>query len=187
MDLVATRPGVIACNMARTPLTDASVDVAVFCLALMGVDYAQFLREATRVRFCPLCCSAVQCSGVLLIRPLSKKTAHHISLSFSNTLHFIDYGLPKTAYDRQVLRPGGTLWIAEVRSRFAPAEDDDSSGSDDAGLKRFLRALEQSGYRVARQEKSKMFVEVVLKKGSGGGEAFAAKWPPLKACIYKRR
>ena len=28
---------------------DASVDVAVFCLALMGTDYASFLREAFRV------------------------------------------------------------------------------------------------------------------------------------------
>ncbi len=27
----------------------ASVDVAVFCLALMGIDYPAFLREAHRV------------------------------------------------------------------------------------------------------------------------------------------
>jgi ribosomal RNA-processing protein 8 len=49
LDLVSTAPGVIACNMAHTPLADASVDVAVFCLALMGTDYGTFLAEAHRV------------------------------------------------------------------------------------------------------------------------------------------
>lgn len=49
LDLVATKPGVIACNMADTPLASASIDVAVFCLALMGTDYGKFLQEANRV------------------------------------------------------------------------------------------------------------------------------------------
>jgi ribosomal RNA-processing protein 8 len=30
--------------MAHTPLEAASVDVAIFCLALMGTDYAEFLK-----------------------------------------------------------------------------------------------------------------------------------------------
>ncbi len=34
---------------ARGPAGDASVDAAVFCLALMGTDYPAFLREARRV------------------------------------------------------------------------------------------------------------------------------------------
>lgn len=47
--MVACAPGVIACNMAHTPLTDASHDAAVFSLALMGTDYGGFLVEAARV------------------------------------------------------------------------------------------------------------------------------------------
>jgi hypothetical protein len=43
-------PGVVACNMAEVPLPDASVDVAVFSLSLMGTDYGLFLEEAHRVR-----------------------------------------------------------------------------------------------------------------------------------------
>ena len=35
-DLVARAPGVIACDMARVPLAAGVVDVAVFCLSLMG-------------------------------------------------------------------------------------------------------------------------------------------------------
>lgn len=48
-DLVASVPNVAACNMAKLPLEEASVDVAVFCLSLMGTDYGSFLREAARI------------------------------------------------------------------------------------------------------------------------------------------
>lgn len=48
-DLVATAPGVVACNMLALPLGAASVDAAVFCLSLMGTDYGSFLEEAARV------------------------------------------------------------------------------------------------------------------------------------------
>lgn len=40
--------GVVACNMSDVPLGDASVDVAVFCLSLMGTDYGDALAEAHR-------------------------------------------------------------------------------------------------------------------------------------------
>ncbi|PRW58393.1 Ribosomal RNA-processing 8 [Chlorella sorokiniana] len=48
-DLVATAPGVVACNMAALPLPDASVDATIFCLSLMGTDYGLFLQEAARI------------------------------------------------------------------------------------------------------------------------------------------
>eukprot|EP00898_Chlorokybus_atmophyticus_P006790 jgi/Chlat1/7111/Chrsp57S06738 len=49
MDLVAYNPAVTACNIADTPLQPSAVDVAVFCLSLMGTDYGTFLQEAHRV------------------------------------------------------------------------------------------------------------------------------------------
>ncbi|MCD7464175.1 hypothetical protein HAX54_052236 [Datura stramonium] len=49
LDLVANDPSVIACDMSNTPLECSSVDVAVFCLSLMGIDYPSFLKEARRV------------------------------------------------------------------------------------------------------------------------------------------
>lgn len=49
IDLVSTEPSVIACDMSKTPLDSKSVDVAVFCLSLMGVDYPSYLKEANRV------------------------------------------------------------------------------------------------------------------------------------------
>jgi hypothetical protein len=47
-DLVASAPGVIACNMSDVPLPDEAVDAAVFSLALMGTDYGSFLQVSAR-------------------------------------------------------------------------------------------------------------------------------------------
>eukprot|EP00548_Thalassiothrix_antarctica_P014218 CAMPEP_0194175516 /NCGR_PEP_ID=MMETSP0154-20130528/9528_1 /TAXON_ID=1049557 /ORGANISM="Thalassiothrix antarctica, Strain L6-D1" /LENGTH=356 /DNA_ID=CAMNT_0038889329 /DNA_START=103 /DNA_END=1169 /DNA_ORIENTATION=- len=48
-DLVASCDIVTACDMANVPLPNDSVDVAVFCLSLMGTNLADFIREAHRV------------------------------------------------------------------------------------------------------------------------------------------
>lgn len=48
-DLVATNDCVTACDMAHVPLADSSVDVAVFCLSLMGTNLHDYLVEANRV------------------------------------------------------------------------------------------------------------------------------------------
>ena len=48
-DLVASCDLVTACDMSNVPLEDKTVDVAVFCLSLMGTNLADFIREAHRV------------------------------------------------------------------------------------------------------------------------------------------
>ncbi|CAJ1065034.1 ribosomal RNA-processing protein 8 [Xyrichtys novacula] len=48
-DLAATCELVTVCDMANVPLPDSSVDIAVFCLSLMGTNLADFLAEANRV------------------------------------------------------------------------------------------------------------------------------------------
>ena len=106
-----------------------SVDVVVFCLALMGTNYGDFIAEALRV-----------------------------------------------------LRRKGRLWIAEVRSRFAGVQGQDSYGP-------FLAALHSAGAAVTRQDASnKMFVIFeAMKQDRGVAVAADVSWPALKACLYKRR
>ncbi|KDO33492.1 hypothetical protein SPRG_02300 [Saprolegnia parasitica CBS 223.65] len=48
-DLVSRNPAVTACNIANVPLPDESVDVAVYCLALMGTTLVEYLLEGRRV------------------------------------------------------------------------------------------------------------------------------------------
>jgi hypothetical protein len=47
-DHVAINEQVVACDMAHTPLSDASLDVALFSLSLMGANLGDYLREAHR-------------------------------------------------------------------------------------------------------------------------------------------
>jgi hypothetical protein len=48
-DYVAAKDDVVACDMAKTPLEDGSLDVALFSLSLMGANFTDYLREAWRV------------------------------------------------------------------------------------------------------------------------------------------
>ena len=48
-DHVAVNDSVIACDMAATGLADETLDVAVFSLSLMGLNFHDYLREAYRL------------------------------------------------------------------------------------------------------------------------------------------
>lgn len=48
-DHVAINEAVIACDMSATGLGDRTLDVAVFSLSLMGLNYPDYLREAYRI------------------------------------------------------------------------------------------------------------------------------------------
>ncbi len=47
-DHVAVNEKVTACDMTHTPLEDATLDVVVFSLSLMGLNYGEYLQEAHR-------------------------------------------------------------------------------------------------------------------------------------------
>ncbi|KAG0607481.1 hypothetical protein M758_8G032200 [Ceratodon purpureus] len=128
LDLVACDDTVIACNMAKTPLETGSIDVAVFCLSLMGVDYPSFLKEAHRA-----------------------------------------------------LKIGGFLLIAEVKSRFDPA-------NDGASPTQFVDALKRLGFiLVSQDDKNKMFIMFTFKKQGEKSGKKPINWPDLKPCVYKKR
>ena len=40
---------VISADIAHLPLPDASVDVCIFCLSLMGTNWPEYLVEGTRI------------------------------------------------------------------------------------------------------------------------------------------
>ncbi|MEG5176011.1 zinc-ribbon domain-containing protein [Microcoleus sp. B3-D7] len=47
-DFIAINDSVIECDMARVPLEDSCLDVAMFNLSLMGLNIADYIREAAR-------------------------------------------------------------------------------------------------------------------------------------------
>lgn len=83
---------------------------------------------------------------------------------------------------RQVLKVGGLLWIAEVRSRF--------DGKDGvASVDSFVKTLAQLGFKLKGKpdESNKMFFTVSMIKTGEKKAKKVIKWQPLKACTYKRR
>jgi hypothetical protein len=47
-DHVAIDARVIACDIAHVPLDDETLDLAIFCLSLMGANFTDYIREAHR-------------------------------------------------------------------------------------------------------------------------------------------
>lgn len=47
-DLVKVNEFIEVCDMVSVPLKSESVDIAIFCLSLMGTNFLAFLREACR-------------------------------------------------------------------------------------------------------------------------------------------
>jgi len=47
-DFVKVNELVEVCDMASVPLDDDSIDVAIFCLSLMGTNFLSFIQEACR-------------------------------------------------------------------------------------------------------------------------------------------
>jgi len=63
-DFVAANESVTACDMSKVPLESNCVDVAVFCLSLMGTNIRDFIFEASRV---------LKVSGTLKIAELESR------------------------------------------------------------------------------------------------------------------
>lgn len=123
-DLASLDPRVTVCDMAQVPLEDESVDVAVFCLSLMGTNIRDFLEEANRV-----------------------------------------------------LKQGGLLKVAEVRSRF---ED----------VRTFLGAVTKLGFKVISKDltNSHFFLFDFEKTGPPRvGPKAQLTGLKLQPCLYKRR
>ena len=82
----------------------------------------------------------------------------------------------------RVLKPGGRLWIAEVRSRFQTVSGGDGRESD------FVQCVRSAGFALREHDASnKMFVTFLFQKTKEGPRAGGPDWPLLKACTYKKR
>jgi len=75
-DLYAVNDRVTVCEMSHVPLEKESVDVAVFCLSLMGTNFKDYIMEANRV---------LVRNGVLLIAEVKSR------MEESGLSNFIDF------------------------------------------------------------------------------------------------
>ena len=47
-DLVSKEDFITACDIAHVPLDNNCLDIAIFCLALMGTNWSDFILESNR-------------------------------------------------------------------------------------------------------------------------------------------
>lgn len=121
-DLIALNEHVTVCDMSKVPLPNQAVDVAVFCLSLMGTNLNMFVLEANRI-----------------------------------------------------LKKGGILKIAEVRSRLSSTQG-------------FAKTMKKFGFETEHvDESNKMFVLFDFKKVRSTTQHPHLPTLKLMPCLYKKR
>ncbi|CCJ31191.1 unnamed protein product [Pneumocystis jirovecii] len=86
-DLVSENPFVVACDMSTLPLIDSIIDIAIFCLSLMGTNYIDFLKEAWRV---------LKINGELWIVEIKSRFTDNKGNAFCTALTSLGFSLIET-------------------------------------------------------------------------------------------
>jgi len=122
-DLYQVNPRITVCDMSQVPLAEGTMDVAVFCLSLMGTNFKDYIKEANRV-----------------------------------------------------LKQGGRLLIAEVKSRIE-------------SISEFIEFMTEAGFVYDFCDKrNKMFLWIEFhKSGRGFYSSKERAVALLKPCLYKKR
>ena len=134
------------------PLEDTVADVAVCCLSLMGLNWMDFVRRVlASLHDAPRCAAAADAR-----RRCASREA------------------------RRVLKPCGTLLVAEVASRMG----------EERGAAAFISAIEGVGFRaVARDYSRRLFYVFQFDRAPRrrGAPRAAPAAAVLKPCVYKKR
>lgn len=184
-DLVSGgNPLVTPADMSNVPLANESVDVAVYSLALMGTNVADFVREAWRV---------LKFNGVLRVAEV--RSRFETTATAAATTGGGGGGSCPNNYDKSIKRAklnnGG---VRQHSNKLSNAKMNNNNANDDDSpkplmlLDEFISLLERCGFQCTNMDRSNkmfLFMDFVKQDGSLGlsdKERFTAK-----ACIYKKR
>ncbi|KXJ92288.1 methyltransferase-domain-containing protein [Microdochium bolleyi] len=138
-DLQSPSPHVTRADIANLPLADGSVNVAIFCLALMGTNWLDFVEEAYRV---------LHWKGELWVAEIKSRLGH------------VGAAGGKKAPGNVVTHSVGNRKKAAAAGKKAGKAGDDDRAHDAA------LAIEVDGAEDRRQETDvKAFVEALRKRG----------------------
>jgi len=159
---------VTPCDMAKVPLGSMSVDIAVFCLSLMGTNFWDFIQEADRV---------LKPGGRLLISEVKSR----FQGGDRNTSNQLKSGGVKRKRDQD----NDEERNGDVRSIMSSTNS----------LEEFIKNIEQLGFIVDKiDENNSHFILAFFRKtghtsmqksnshGHGMKESFS-----MKPCVYKKR
>ena len=166
-DLVSGgNPLVTPADISNVPLPDKSVDVGVYCLALMGTNVADFVRESWRV---------LKINGVLRVAEVRSRFETSSANSNSDNQNKGKFGCHKSKNN------------IHNQSKRSDNNEEENVPQPLMLLDEFLALMQRCGFECTNMDRSnKMFLFMDFVKAGGSGlskdENFSAK-----PCIYKRR
>ena len=198
-DLVAANSRITVADSANVPLGDSSVDVAVFCLSLMGTNYFDFVMEARRVlrrggllfvaevtsRFDTQDEDTEEAAEAASEQGLHPEVAKGIKgvkgghraglLTFLQALHEVGFVSIGSASDKNT-----HFIMAQFKLR-------DDSKPPSALLKAFSPPPTKGKAGGAKRPRAASPAAGAQGSGQAPPKKQTTAPPPLKACIYKRR
>jgi ribosomal RNA-processing protein 8 len=153
-DLAAPYPLITVADIRALPLADSSIDIAVFCLALMGTNWIEFIEEAWRVLRWKGECWVSEVSS----RFGSSKTKR-VDHSVGKRIRSMPKGKKaeeeKLGYDEEAEM--GEEGLAE----------EESAGNPSTDVSAFVAVLRTRGFEVVGKPEmgNKMFVRMRFSKG----------------------
>jgi ribosomal RNA-processing protein 8 len=170
-DLVSPSPNpnnIIACDIRKVPLENESVDISVFCLSLMGVNYQEFLIEATRV---------LKSGGRMFIAEVKSRFHDDGSKKWQQFLDFLTNTLGYSIEKRD--ESNKMFYFIILKKKHGKKEDSTVRNSIDTGSKKNKKRTNFVDGEQVRDSNKKM--------RSKDESSLDSSFPTLGACIYKRR
>lgn len=179
-DLVVANDRVVACDIANVPLQADSVDVAVFCLSLMGTDYPRFVVEARRI--------LRKRKGLLLVAEVASRFENH------DPKPFVD-GVNKLGFRYLPDHPFVRMEMKMKKNKSANKNQQSSSAQQQHGQSAFFFKFafrhcnsNRDGDTDGDGDNGDGDVDDGKRKRMNKSKQVSShSLPPLAACIYKKR
>ncbi|RWA10879.1 hypothetical protein EKO27_g4227 [Xylaria grammica] len=164
-DLQSPSPLVTKADIANLPLADGSVDVVIFCLALMGTNWLDFIEEAYRI---------LHWKGELWVAEIKSRFGH-VSKKTKNAPVNHSVGYRKKNQEKKVRGKGkgGDAEPEESHNADLAVEvDGDEDKRQETDVTAFVEALRRRGFvlqgdeRAAVDMRNKMFVKMYFTKAA---------------------
>lgn len=175
-DLVSGgNPLVTPADMSNVPLPDESVDVGVYCLALMGTNVADFVRESWRV---------LKFNGVLRVAEVRSR----FETSAAEPERSSDKQKGKFGNHKKLKSRNNMHHNNNKRNKTNDNNDEDDIPKPLMLLDEFMALMQRCGFQCTNLDRSnKMFLFMDFIKVDGGSGLSEHENFSAKPCIYKRR
>jgi ribosomal RNA-processing protein 8 len=167
-DFHTINPLVTKADIASLPLRDGEVDIAIFCLSLMGTNWTSFIEEAWRVL-------RGDGKGELWVAEVKSRFGN-----FRRDLD-IDSTAGKKRNPQERKQQAAKSANPEDDDTELFAEDHDDLSQDETDISAFVNVLQRRGFALRPESvnrRNKMFVSMVLNKAGvpSAGKHRGSKW-----------